>query len=158
VSASRQPPESAAVRAQLLEFMAGFLRTQAVATAAKLGVADLVGDEPVAVQELAARVDADPSALHRIMRLLASVGIFSEAEPGRFVRTALSGRVLLVELVLPEGDEPSYGKLLDIIMLTLVGGKERTEGEWRALLREGGFELVGVTGGPGTNLIEAAPA
>jgi hypothetical protein len=34
-----------------------------------------------------------------------------------------------VEQVLPEGDEPGYAKLLDLIMLVLVGGKERTESE-----------------------------
>lgn len=325
---------------QLLDVLGGFLRTQALHTVARLGVADLVGREPVRVEELAAGVDADPSALHRVMRLLASLGIFSEAEPGAFVATPLSdglrddhpasvrymamqqgsptylaagemlqavrtgepvaeavlgmplfeylaadpaagdifnramaggavgraatalgydwsraslvtdigggnaslltavlnahphlrgtvfdlphvvsaarpliekarlsdrcetaagdfftdalpradvyvlsqilhdwdderavailrncrramagdGALLVIEQVLPEGDEPSYGKLLDLIMLLLLGGKERTSTEWRALLREGGFELVGITPGPLTNLIEAAPA
>jgi O-methyltransferase domain len=64
----------------------------------------------------------------------------------------------VVQQVLPEGDEPSYGKLLDLIMLVLLGGKERTRSEWPALLREGGFELVGITPGPLTSLMEAAPA
>src|SRR5215210_501443 len=71
---------------------------------------------------------------------------------------AEGGRVLVVEQVLPEGDEPSYGKLIDLIMLTLLGGKERTEAEWRTLLREGGFELIGVTTGAAASLLEAAPA
>ena len=75
---------------QLLEVLGGFLRTQSLHTVARLGVADLVGEEPVRVEELAARVDADPSALHRVMRLLASLGIFSEAESGAFVATPLS--------------------------------------------------------------------
>ncbi len=70
---------------------------------------------------------------------------------------AEDGRVLVVEQVLPEGDEPSSGKLIDLIMLTLLGGKERTEAEWRNLLREGGFELVGVTTGPAATRLEAAP-
>ena len=71
---------------------------------------------------------------------------------------AEDGRLLMVELVLPAGDEPSYGKLLDLIMLTLVGGRERTEVEWRALMQAGGFELVSVTSGAATSLLEAAPA
>ncbi|MDQ3435316.1 MAG: methyltransferase, partial [Actinomycetota bacterium] len=71
---------------------------------------------------------------------------------------AEGGRVLVVEQVLPEGDEPSYGKLIDLIMLTLLGGTERTEAEWRTLLREGGCELVGVTTGAAASLLEAAPA
>ncbi|MDQ3357106.1 MAG: acetylserotonin O-methyltransferase [Actinomycetota bacterium] len=340
MNAPQQPAAPGAVRLQLLDVLGGFLYTQAIATVARLGVADIVGEEPVPVEELAARVGADPSALHRVMRLLAAVGIFSQAAPGAFVGTQLSdglrddrpdsvrylamqqgspaylaasemlrcvrtgepaaetvfgmpffeylatdaeasdvfnramaggaaarasvaleydwsgasvvadigggtgsllssvlgaqphlrgvvfdlphvavearpvieaaglsdrcetaggdfftealpsadvyvlaqilhdwdderavailrncrrsiaegGRVLVVEQVLPEGNEPSYGKLIDLIMLTLLGGKERTEAEWRTLLREGGFELVGVTTGPAASLLEAAPA
>ena len=43
-------------------------------------------------------------------------------------------------------------------MLLLLGGKERTSSEWAALLQESGFELVALTPGPLTNLIESAPA
>lgn len=335
-----QPPADPAVRLQLLDLLAGFLRTQALHTAAALGIADLVGDEPVTVEELAAQVGADASSLHRVLRVLASSGIFSEAAPGAFVSTPLSdglrsdaplsvrhmamfqgsdtyaaagqmlravqtgeptaetvfgmpffehlaadpernacfnqamgggagaraaaardfdwsrvsvvadigggngsvlcgvlgahehlrgvlfdqphvvataqpviaaaglserctiaggdffadplpaadvyvmaqilhdwddersltilrncrrsiapgGRLLLLEQVMPDGDTPSYAKLLDLIMLVLLGGKERTESEWRALLAEGGFELLEITPRPATNLIEAAPA
>ncbi|HLM49693.1 MAG TPA: hypothetical protein VK279_04035, partial [Solirubrobacteraceae bacterium] len=70
-----------------MELLGGFLRTQAIATVARLGVADHVGDDPLEVEVLAARLGADPSALHRVMRLLASVGVFSEAAPGAFVAT-----------------------------------------------------------------------
>ena len=70
---------------------------------------------------------------------------------------AEDGCLLVVEQVLPEGDEPSYAKLLDPIMLVLLGGKERTESEWRTLLQQGGFELIGTATGPATSLIEAAP-
>ena len=325
---------------QLLDVLGGFLRTQALHTVARLGVADIVGEEPVRVEDLATRVGADPGALHRVMRLLASIGIFSEAEPGAFVATPLSdglrddhpasvrymamqqgsptylaagemllavqtgepvaeavfgmplfehlaanpeasdifnramaggaagraaaalgydwsaasvvadigggngslltavldanahlqgvvfdlphvvadarplidearlsdrcgtvagdfftdalpradvyilaqilhdwdderavailrncrhsiandGRLLVLEQVLPDGDEPSYGKLLDLIMLLLLGGKERTSSEWLALLQEGGFELASIRPGPLTNLVEASPA
>jgi hypothetical protein len=340
VSAGSQPLDPVAVRFQLLDVLGGFLRTQALHTAARLGVADIVADEPVPVEALADRVGADPSALHRVMRLLASCGVFSEASPGAFVSTPLSdglredwpgsvrymamlqgtdtylaagemlrsvrtakpaaetvfgmpfferlardsersevfnramgggaaaraaaalghdwsgasvvadigggngsllsavldaqphlrgvvfdlphvvaeaqpvieaaglddrceavggdfftdvlpsadvyilaqilhdwgderavailrncrrsiaegGRLLVVEQVLPEGDEPSYGKLLDLIMLVLLGGKERTESEWRALLEQGAFELLETATGPATSLIEAASA
>ena len=64
----------------------------------------------------------------------------------------------MVDQVLPDGDEPAYGKLLDLIMMVMLGGKERTRSEWPALLREGGFELVAITPGPLTSLIEASPA
>ena len=79
-----------ATRATLMDLLAGFLRTQAIGVAAHLGVADVVGDDPIGVDELAARVGADAGSLYRVLRLLASLGIFSEAAPRAFVRTPLS--------------------------------------------------------------------
>jgi hypothetical protein len=52
------------------------------------------------------------------------------------------GKLLLVEGVIPPGNEPNFGKLLDLTMLTLPGGKERTEEEYRTLFKQGGFELT----------------
>ena len=51
-------------------------------------------------------------------------------------------RVLLAEAVIPAGNEFSFGKLLDLERLTLPGGIERTESEYRELLRAGGFRLT----------------
>src|SRR6476660_6503259 len=48
----------------------------------------------------------------------------------RSVRRALGkarGRLLVVETVIPPGNEPSFGKLLDLNMLVVPGGLERTE-------------------------------
>ena len=50
-------------------------------------------------------------------------------------------KLLLVESVIPAGNGPSFGKLLDIAMLALVGGKERTEDEYRELLASAGLKL-----------------
>ena len=55
-----------------------------------------------------------------------------------------AGRLLVVEMVLPAGDKPHLGKLLDIVMLVLPGGQERTEEEYRTLLGKGGFRLTRV--------------
>ncbi|MHA6793087.1 methyltransferase [Pseudonocardia bannensis] len=55
---------------------------------------------------------------------------------------APGGRVLIVEMVLPEGDEPHPGKLLDLAMLALVGGQERTGEEYRELLAGVGLEMT----------------
>ena len=62
------------------------------------------------------------------------------------VRKAMQpdGRLLLVEMVLPAGDAPHPGKLLDMVMLTLPGGQERTEEEYRQLLAKAGFRLTQV--------------
>jgi hypothetical protein len=62
----------------------------------------------------------------------------------RHVRRAMSdeGRLLLVEGVIAPGNDPSFGKLLDLTMLTIPGGKERTEEEYRMLFEAGGFKLT----------------
>lgn len=54
------------------------------------------------------------------------------------------GRLLLVEMVIPEGDEMHPGKFLDLMMLVFTGGMERREGEYSALLAKAGFELTRV--------------
>lgn len=51
------------------------------------------------------------------------------------------GRVLVVESVIPPGNDPSFGKLLDLNMLVIPGGQERTEEEYRKLFAESGFHL-----------------
>ena len=53
-------------------------------------------------------------------------------------------KLLLLETVLPERNEPSFSKFMDINMLVMTGGRERTEPEFRELLRAGGFELTRV--------------
>ena len=52
------------------------------------------------------------------------------------------GRVLLAEMVIPPGNDPHVGKLLDLEMLIMVGGRERTESEFRDLLAAAGLRLA----------------
>lgn len=52
-----------------------------------------------------------------------------------------SGRLLLVEGVVPPGNAPSFTKLLDLTMLVIPGGKERTEQEYRQLYQSANFTL-----------------
>ena len=69
------------------------------------------------------------------------------------------GRLLIVEMVLPPGDEPHPGKVLDLAMLALVGGQERTADEYGELLAKAGFRLERVV--PTTtpvSIVEALPA
>jgi hypothetical protein len=52
------------------------------------------------------------------------------------------GKVLLVEMVVPESDEPSMSKWMDLNMLVMApGGRERTEREYSALLAKAGYKL-----------------
>ncbi|TSE01115.1 hydroxyneurosporene methyltransferase [Skermania sp. ID1734] len=79
----------------------------------------------------------------------------------RTVRAAMptGATLLLIEFVLPEGDEPHFGKLVDLEMLLSLGGRERTAQEFRDFLAEAGFELARIvpTAGP-ICVIEAKPA
>lgn len=62
-------------------------------------------------------------------------------------RRAMSppGRLLLIEMVLPAGDTPHPGKMLDMVMLMVPGGRERTETEYAALLDKARLRLTRVT-------------
>ena len=71
---------------------------------------------------------------------------------------ASDARLLLIERLLPPGDTPSQGKLIDITMLALTGGRERTADEYGALLAGAGFVVRRVVSIDGElSLIEAAP-
>ncbi len=62
----------------------GFILSGALAAATELGVADQLEQGPRSPEELAKVLGADSSALFRVLRLLASVGVFSEDAEGRF--------------------------------------------------------------------------
>jgi hypothetical protein len=55
-----------------------------------------------------------------------------------------NGKLLLVETVIPPRNEPSFGKVLDLEMLVMTGGCERTEAEYRTLFEAAGFVLTKV--------------
>jgi len=67
------------------------LVTQLIHVAATLGVADLLAGGPRSSHELAASLKVDPGALYRVLRALASFGIFEETDPGSFALTDLAG-------------------------------------------------------------------
>ena len=53
-----------------------------------------------------------------------------------------ASKLLVIESVIPPGNEPFHGKFLDLHMLLIPGGKERTENEYRTLFERAGFELT----------------
>lgn len=69
------------------------------------------------------------------------------------------GRLLIIEAVLPDGDTPHHGKLMDLLMLTVTGGAERSADQFGSLLRASGFRLARIH--PTTthqSVVEAVPA
>src|SRR5918998_1631551 len=75
--------------------------------------------------------DADAEAILR--RVRSAIGDRREA------------RLLLIESVIRPGNAWDLGKLIDIEMLVTVGGRERTDEEWRTVLERANFEIVAVS-------------
>ena len=66
--------------------------------------------------------------------------------------------LLLMESVIPAGNEPHFAKMLDLDMLLFVGGRERTKEEFASLLDRSGFRLTRLVPTISTiSLIEARP-
>jgi len=86
--AHKRPPVSPA--AALSQLLRGSLVTQLIHVAATLGVADVLRDGPKSCHELAAALRVDSEALYRVLRALASLGIFEETDPRRFALTAMA--------------------------------------------------------------------
>jgi hypothetical protein len=72
--------------------------------------------------------------------------------------TPAGSRLLIVEAVLPDGDAPHHGKLMDLLMLTVTGGVERGSDQFANMLTRSGFRLAKIH--PTTthqSVIEAVP-
>lgn len=75
---------------QLFEIATGFMKAQAIYVAAKLGIADLLKDGPKKVDELANITGVHGNSLYRLLRALASIGIFAEKDDGSFELTPMA--------------------------------------------------------------------
>jgi hypothetical protein len=60
----------------------------------------------------------------------------------RALESRRNGRVIIVDAVVPKTSEPHFSKMLDLEMLLMPGGRERTECQWRELLGTAGFEIT----------------
>jgi hypothetical protein len=83
--------------------------------------------------------DWDDHSAHRILKT---------------VRAAPGERLVVLDSVIEPGNDPDGAKWLDLLMLVLAGGRERTAEQWRVLLRDAGWRLMRV----GEGVIEAQPA
>ncbi|MGW0764813.1 methyltransferase [Streptomyces sp. NPDC002676] len=75
---------------RLRELVFGAACAAAVRTAARLGVADALGDAPMTVEYLAAAVKTEPKPLRRLLRALSCYGVFAERPDGTFTHTDMS--------------------------------------------------------------------
>lgn len=75
---------------QMIQMITGFWVSQAVYVAAKLRLADLLKDQPQTAAQLAAATGTHAPSLYRVLRALASVGVFAEDEQQRFALTPLA--------------------------------------------------------------------
>jgi hypothetical protein len=80
-------------REQMLRMITGYWVSQLIYVAARLGLADAIGDRARTADEVAARVKARPETVQRVLRALADVRIFGEDSKGRFRVNGL-GRML----------------------------------------------------------------
>jgi SAM-dependent methyltransferase len=106
--------------AALRQLIMGFRASQMIYVAAKLGIADHLAAGPQTAEVLARAVGAAPRPLYRLLRALASIGIFAESSAGAFALTPM-GRLLqgrpgsLRSSALLYGDEvfwSAYGQML----------------------------------------------
>jgi hypothetical protein len=74
----------------LMQMTTGKWVSQAIYVAAKLKVADFLKQEPKSYQELAQSTNSHPASLYRVLRALASIGIFAEVDKGSFALTPMA--------------------------------------------------------------------
>jgi hypothetical protein len=74
---------------RLIELLAGSWVARAISAAARLGISDLLADGPRSTSELAAGTGTEELALHRLLRALSGVGVFTEVSERRFALTEL---------------------------------------------------------------------
>jgi hypothetical protein len=121
--ATSQETNETPIEASFLQMYSSYWVSQAMYVAAKLNIADLLAERPLRLDELAAATETHPEALYRLLRALASVGIFAEGEDGRFTLTPLAaplqkGQGSMRAMVIHMGEKPSWqawGELLHSI-------------------------------------------
>jgi hypothetical protein len=106
---------------QMVQMLAGFQVAQGLYACAKLGIPDQLTDGPRTSAELATAIQADPASTARLVRTLASLGVFADAGQGRYALTPLgrtlvsdaSGSMRDLALMWMETHYAAFGHLVD---------------------------------------------
>ncbi len=124
---------------RLIQIGSAFWQSRALHTAAALGIADCLADTEKSCAEIAADLNLHEDSLHRLLRMLASLGIFEETAPRRFRNNRLSAclredhpqsvRAMILMHNSPEMSRPWYESLTSAIRsgeipFTLTHGEE----------------------------------
>lgn len=112
---------------RMFELVFSFWVARAVYAAARLAIPDQLASGPKTAAELAELIGAHPRSLYRLLRALASIGLFEECEQGRFQSTPLSDTL--------RSDVP--GSLSSLVLLELGDSHHRAWGELVHSLRTG---------------------
>jgi hypothetical protein len=86
----------------LMKLITGFQVSQAISVAATLGIPDLLGSGPQRCDDLAIATRAQPNALYRLLRALASVGVLEERDDRQFALSPM-GHLLRSDVVSSRG-------------------------------------------------------
>ena len=97
--------EAVDLKTQMNQLIRGYWTTQAIFVAAELRIADLLADGPKLPEELAKDAEVRGDMLYRVLRALASIGIFAEDDKGRFALTPLA------ETLRGESGQRAYARL-----------------------------------------------
>ncbi|QEF98372.1 Multifunctional cyclase-dehydratase-3-O-methyl transferase TcmN [Stieleria maiorica] len=109
--------------ARLGQLITGYYASQAIFAAAKFGIADLLVDGSKSIEELAIATETKPELLYRVLRALASIGVFAEQDDKRFTLTPLAellrsdvpGSQRSMALMMGEEHFLAWGNLADAV-------------------------------------------
>ncbi len=85
-----QPNQAMPPQLAVLQMASGYWVSRSIYVAAKLGIADLLKDSPKSCDELATATGTNAPSLYRVLRALASLGVFAETQPNHFTLTPLA--------------------------------------------------------------------
>ena len=110
-------------QAQLGQMITGYWTSQAIYAAAKFAIADLLTEGSKSVDELANATGTEPDLLYRLLRALASVGIFAEEDGRRFsltplaepLRSDVAGSQRSLALMMGDDQYRAWGNLADTV-------------------------------------------
>ena len=129
---------SRAPDAVLWDFLRGATMTKALGIVVDLRIPELLADGPRPVEELAREANVDADVLHRLLRALASDGVFEEHEPGTFALNAGSEPLL-------EAGWSAFAHLFGDVFYKAIGGP----GQATRTVRRHSRTRSGPASGPG---------